>query len=54
ILKKELKLSQSLYQILQILSLLQFEKTPIIQALNEKFYRNNKTTSHKPLTLFDV
>jgi IS4 transposase len=54
ILKKELKLSQSLYQILQILSLLQFEKTPIIQALNEKFYRNNKTASHNQLTLFDL
>jgi hypothetical protein len=54
ILKKELKLSQSLYQILQILSLLQFEKIPIIQALNENFYRNNKTNSHKQLTLFDL
>lgn len=54
ILKKELKLSQSLYQILQILSLIQFEKTPIFQALNEKNYKNHKTPIHNQLTLFNL
>ncbi|MDR1053999.1 MAG: IS4 family transposase, partial [Planctomycetaceae bacterium] len=54
ILKKEHKLTQSLYQILQILSLIQFEKTPIFQALNEKIYKNNKTPNHKQLTLFNL
>jgi hypothetical protein len=36
ILKKEINSPLSLYQILQILSLIQFEKTPIFQALDEK------------------
>ena len=35
IVKKELKLSRSLYTILQILSITLFQKTPILQALSE-------------------
>ena len=34
IVKKELKLERSLYEILQILSVALFEKTPIFQALS--------------------
>jgi hypothetical protein len=36
ILKKRLRLSASLYTILQILSLTLFEKTPILQALAQQ------------------
>jgi len=35
ILKKRLRLSASLYTILQILSVTLFEKTPILQALDQ-------------------
>ena len=35
IVRKRLELKASLYQILQILSLTQFEKTPILQALQQ-------------------
>ncbi len=37
VVKKELKVERSLYEILQILSLTLFEKTPLIEALNAKF-----------------
>jgi hypothetical protein len=54
ILKKELNLPQSLYQILQILSLTQFEKTPVFQLLNENNYKNKINQNHNQLTLFDL
>jgi IS4 transposase len=54
ILKKEINSPLSLYQILQILSLIQFEKTPIFQALNEKIYKNDKTQKYNQLKLFDL
>jgi hypothetical protein len=37
IVKKELRIERSLYEILQVLSLTLFEKTPIFQALRERF-----------------
>jgi len=53
ILKKELRLEQSLYTILQILSVSLFEKTPILQALSGHDSQNLGTQSRKQLLLFD-
>jgi len=53
ILKKELGLDQSLYTILQILSVTLFEKTPLLQALAMSDYRSQDPQICKQLTLFD-
>ena len=53
ILKKELKISLPLYTILQILSLIQFEKMPIYQALSENSYFVKEPEFRKQLFLFD-
>jgi len=53
ILKKELRLEQSLYTILQILSVSLFEKIPIPQALSGQDSRNLDTQDRKQLLLFD-
>lgn len=53
IIKKRLKLEQSLYTILQIFSVMIFEKMPILQALEQKNIKEQKNMSYKPLTLFD-
>ncbi len=52
--KKELKLEKSLYEILQILSVALFEKTPIFEALSSKNYPNVNTPSSNQLPLFDL
>jgi len=54
IVKKELKLERSLYEILQILSVTLFEKTPIFQALSSKNYTNQNLASPNQLSLFDL
>ena len=54
IVKKELKLERSLYEILQILSVALFEKTPIFEALSSKTYTNANFTSPNQLSLFDL
>ena len=54
ILKKELGLSQSLYQILQIFSLTQFEKTPVFTMFQNKFNNFQNSGHHNQLTLFDL
>ena len=54
IVKKELKLERSLYEILQILSLTLFEKSPIFQALNAEKQEIPPPTSPNQLTLFDL
>ena len=54
IVKKELKLERSLYEILQILSVALFEKTPIFEALSSKNYTNQNLASPKQLSLFDL
>lgn len=54
IMKKELKLEASLYEILQILSVTLFEKTPLFQALSLSFTPTSATASAKQLTLFDL
>jgi hypothetical protein len=53
ILKKELNLQLPLYTILQILSLIQFEKTPILQALSGENYKIPEPTCPNQLLLFE-
>jgi hypothetical protein len=53
IVKKTLKLDQSLYTILQILSVAVFEKTPITQALASTDYTDQSCSTSNQLQLFD-
>jgi len=53
IMKKRLKLEQSLYTILQILSITLFEKNLISWAFTENYYKNKIATGHIQLNLFD-
>ena len=53
IVKKELKIERSLSEILQILSVNPFEKTPILQLLTNSTYRFTDTPLPKQLPLFD-
>ena len=54
IVKKELKLERSLYEILQILSVALFEKTPIFQALTSLNFPNEDIPRCNQLPLFDL
>ena len=53
IVKKLLKLDQSLYTILQILSVTLFEKTPILQVFSRAECENMESALANQLTLFD-
>ncbi len=53
IMKKRLKIDLTLYTILQILSITLFEKTPILQALTPDSYKNDITSGHIQLNLFE-
>jgi hypothetical protein len=53
ILKKRLKLSASLYEILQILSLTMFERTPLDQLLARIPPSSNQPENSNQLILFD-
>ena len=53
IVRKRLGLEASLYQILQILSVTLFEKTPILQALQASDFENDLVDAGKQLILFD-
>jgi hypothetical protein len=53
ILKKELRITLPLYTILQILSLIQFEKMPIIEALSSNYNIASEPISCNQLFLFD-
>jgi len=53
IVRKQLQLDQSLYTILQILSLSLFEKMPIFQALSQPNYMIQQDLNCKQLELFD-
>jgi hypothetical protein len=53
IIKKELCVDLSIYTILQILSLVQFEKTPIMRALSGSSYNTQEPTCHNQLRLFE-
>ena len=54
IIRKRLGLDASLNQILQILSVTLFEKTPILQALQPLDYENDLIDSSNQLNLFDL
>jgi hypothetical protein len=54
IMKKEMQLEQSLYTILQILSISIFEKMPLQQAFREVEYKNLKTHNPNQLNIFDL
>jgi hypothetical protein len=54
IVRKRLGLDVSLYQILQILSVTLFEKTPILQALQPSNSEENLLDSANQLSLFDL
>ena len=53
IIKKQLKIDQSLYTILQIFSITLFEKKPILQVLTDTDYKNKINSSHIQLKLFE-
>jgi chromate transport protein ChrA len=53
IVKKTMKLDQSLYTILQILTVTLFEKTPINRALAKTTYTNENYYFPNQLKLFD-
>ena len=54
IVRKRLALPLSLYQILQILSVTLFEKTPILQALQLYDSQYESDDNSKQLNLFDL
>jgi hypothetical protein len=54
IVRKRLGLEMSLYQILQILSVTLFEKTPILRALQASDLENDSGDSSNQLILFDL
>lgn len=54
IVRKRLDLEISLYQILQILSVMLFEKTPILQALQPPDFQNDLSEFSNQLILFDL
>jgi transposase len=54
IVKRELKIERSLSEILQILSVTLFEKTPLFQAFSAIVPPHSDTTFHNQLTLFDI
>jgi len=54
IVKKRLNLDQSLYTILQVLSVTLFEKTPILETFSAPLLFSNYTDSKKQLDLWDI
>jgi len=54
IMRKRLDLTASLYQILQILSITLFEKTPILRALQTHGSQSDLLTSGNQFILFDL
>ena len=54
IIKKELKLERSLHEILQIISILLFEKTPLRQALTGYYYDFKEQQNYNQLPLFEL
>ena len=54
ILKKEQRLSQPMSEILQVLSILQFEKRPISELFTAFSYNSEESDIHNQLPLFDL
>ena len=53
IMKKRLNLQESLYTILQILSVTVFEKIPLFQLVTDRDYKGESCSAGKQLKLFD-
>jgi hypothetical protein len=51
--KKDFKLEQSLYTILQVLSVSLFEKMPILEAFSKNHLLAQDEQNRKQLSLFD-
>ena len=54
IVKKELGVQRSLYEILQVLSLTLFEKTPLLQAIQADIDASEQVADHNQLKMFDL
>jgi hypothetical protein len=54
IVKRKLKMEQSLYTILQTLNLCLFEKTPLNQLFEKQIYKFNEQDDYNQLKLFDL
>jgi Transposase DDE domain len=54
IVRKELRIERTLGEILQILSISLFEKTPIFQAFSQQSITIGESTIHNQLELFDI
>ena len=54
IIKKRLQIDLSLYTILQILSISLFEKKPIYQVFTQSDYKDQITSGHIQLKLFEI
>ncbi len=52
--KKVLHLDRTIYEILQILSISPFDKTPINELFTDDAIQNNNESNHNQLTLFDL
>lgn len=53
VLKKELEISISMNEMLQILSLSSFDKIPVNQLFTKTNYKDDNPDSHNQLILFD-
>ena len=53
IVRKRMQIEESLYTILQVLSLTLFEKVPLYQAFAQGGYKTQITTANNQLKLFD-
>jgi hypothetical protein len=51
--RRELKAEKTLSEILQILSVTLFEKTPLLQAFSASYSLNSQSACHNQLSLFD-
>jgi len=54
IVRKELRIERTLGEILQILSISLFEKTPIFQAFSQQSITIGESSIHNQLELFDI
>lgn len=54
ILKYQHRIQHSMYEILQILSVSAFDKTPVNQLFMKNELQNNNTRAHNQLNLFDL
>ncbi len=52
--KKILNLDRTIYEILQILSVSAFDKTPINELFTDDTIQGNNESNHNQLTLFDL